>query len=758
VRLRFALGLTVAPAVCAPLAATALLVASVFPAVPAAAQSAAQVTIHRDPWGVPHIIADTEEAGFYGLGYAQAEDQLEFILNMFLAGRGELAAAFGDGTTSGFGGPPTANAVATDIQSRMWRHVEEAQAGFERLSPQLQQNYVHYVAGMEAWMAEHPDDTPDWAPDLEPWDPVVLSRFVLWPGYQAGQGLQDCARGGVQLAAVDRDALARADRNASNEWILAPWRTRANAMIVLSDPHGGIDGAFTYESRMHAGDLHAAGYSLGPMLILTHTRDVSWGMTTGAPDVADCYEVEVDPADSLRYRYDGEWRRMETHDVTIEVRGGDPVTRTFEYTRHNDVLSPVVARQDGKAYVVSTSYMHTAGDFDQEVYEINHATGIAGVKQAMRRLGMFPQNLMFGDRHGDSWYVRAGRTPMRPDGHDWNRPVPGNTSATAWLGIHPLEDLVQLETPAAGYMQNNNIAPDVMLEDSPLTADRYPSYIYNDTPGRRNTRGVRAVDVLSGAWDFTFKDAVELSLDEMWVGTAAWQKALRRALNADRDRVRASAPQFRTLAARILGFDGHARQESRAAHAYLVWREHIFALSDLDDAARAALTDPLWEKDGVPTALLPRLLDALDATAGFMLDTYGSIDRTLGDVFRIGRGGGTWPLGGLSIVPPAGGGVGCALDLSCIFTLRAMSTFSPPDSLGLRHVEIGSRLLRLVQFTDPIRSYTLHNYGQSENPDSPYYVDQARLTSERRLKPTWFDTAELMNHVVSTRVLDVIVP
>ena len=48
--------------------------------------------------------------------------------------------------------------------------------------------------------------------------------------------------------------------------------------------------------------------------------------------------------------------------------------------------------------------------------------------------------------------------------------------------------------------------------------------------------------------------------------------------------------------------------------------------------------------------------------------------------------------------------------------------------------------------------------GQSENPDSPYYVDQARLTSERRLKPTYFDTAELMNHVVSTKVLDVIVP
>ena len=375
----------------------------------------------------------------------------------------------------------------------------------------------------------------------------------------------------------------------------------------------------------------------------------------------------------------------------------------------------------------------------------------------MRRLGMFPQNLMFGDRHGDSWYIRAGRTPARPDGFDWNRPVPGNTSATAWLGTHPLEDLVQLETPGAGYMQNNNISPDVMLEDSPLTPDRYPSYIYNDTPNRRNTRGVRVVDVLSAAWDFTFDDAVELALDEMWVGTAAWQEALREALNADLDRARTAAPQVRTLAGRILSFDGHARQESRAAHAYAVWREQVFTLPDLDDAGRAALSDPLWEKDGVPTAQLPRLLDALDATAAFMLDTYGSIDRTLGDVFRIGRGGRTWPLGGMSILHPTDQ-VACALALSCVFTLRAMTSFSRPDSLGLRHVEIGSRLLRLVQFTDPIRSFTLHNYGQSENPDSPHYIDQARLTSERRLKPTYFDPAELMNHVVSTKVLDVNVP
>ncbi len=45
------------------------------------------VQIHRDEWGVPHIVADRVPDGFYGLGYAQAEDQLETILAFILAAR-----------------------------------------------------------------------------------------------------------------------------------------------------------------------------------------------------------------------------------------------------------------------------------------------------------------------------------------------------------------------------------------------------------------------------------------------------------------------------------------------------------------------------------------------------------------------------------------------------------------------------------------------------------------------------------------------
>ena len=44
-----------------------------------------------------HLNAAREEDGFFGLGYATAEDRLEQVLLLYLGVKGELAAAFGPG-------------------------------------------------------------------------------------------------------------------------------------------------------------------------------------------------------------------------------------------------------------------------------------------------------------------------------------------------------------------------------------------------------------------------------------------------------------------------------------------------------------------------------------------------------------------------------------------------------------------------------------------------------------------------------------
>ncbi|MGA8182263.1 MAG: penicillin acylase family protein, partial [Terriglobia bacterium] len=53
------------------------------------------VTIYRDHFGVPHIVGDTEEATFFGYGYAQAQDHLERMMLQYMDAEGRLSEVLG---------------------------------------------------------------------------------------------------------------------------------------------------------------------------------------------------------------------------------------------------------------------------------------------------------------------------------------------------------------------------------------------------------------------------------------------------------------------------------------------------------------------------------------------------------------------------------------------------------------------------------------------------------------------------------------
>jgi acyl-homoserine-lactone acylase len=682
-----------------------------------------EVTLVRDDWGVPHIYADTESAGYFALGYAQAEDQGERVMFLALMAMGEAASLEGPAM------------LPSDIEARRWMHAEESQAAMSHLSTHIQENYRAYATGFNRFFAEHPDNAPEWRFELEAWHLVAISRNILWP-YMAGDGLSDCRRGGVRLSRGQVESLERRASFASNVWVLHPERTADGAMMLLSDPHGGIEEGIFYEYRIHAGALHSAGFSLGGALLLAHTRSLTWGMTTGSPDVSDCYAVETDPENPLRYRFDGEWREMTTQEVAIEIVKGQTHRQTFAYTDHNGVLSPVVARSGPTAYVVSTPYMHAAHALDEEIDRLNRARNVNEAKHAMRDLGMFGQNLMFADAEGNSWYVRAGRAPIRSEGFDWSRPVPGNTSATRWRGFHPVQDLMQAASPTAGYMQNANDSPDNLTVGAALLdpAD-YPAYLFNDRLGRSNSRGRRANEVLSRAEGFTIENAIDFALDEKWVQTADWTSALADAARAEGSGIEGWDRPHRDFLDAVLSFDGHARADSDQALKYAMWRRAVH--EQIEDERTLTSLDDVTDE-----VLLSGISRALDTVTDF-------IDRgiqTLGDLVRIDSGAEDYSVGGISLRDLSGS----CFPGPCEVTMRAFS--ADPLRLPAAPVRVrsGSRILRLVVFTDPIRSYTVRNFGQSDDPSSPHFDDQARLlTSQRQMKPVYFNRHDLAGRIHS---------
>ena len=698
-------------------------------------ERAGEATLIRDDWGVPHIYADTEPAGYHALGYAQAEDRGEFVLFVALMGMGKAASVEGP------------SMLASDMEARRWRHAEESQAGFAALSPHIQANYRALAAGFNRYYADHPGKAPEWQFDLEPWHLVAISRNLLWDVYMVGDGLEDCRRGGATLAQGDAEPMQRRAGSASNVWVLHPERTADGAMMFMNDPHGDVEqGAGFYEYRLHAGDLHSAGYSLGGTLFHAHTRSLTWGMTTGSPDVSDCYAVETDPENPLRYRFDGMWKEMTTRDVAIEVMNGQTQLQTFAYTDHNGVLSPVVARSGATAYVVSSPYMHAAHTLDEEIDRLNRAKDVAEAKHAMRNLGMFAQNVMFADAAGNSWYVRAGRTPIRPEGFDWSRPVSGNVSRTAWRGLHPLDDLVQITNPPTGYMQNNNLAPDEMtLPAAPVNAEDYPAYIFNDRTGRSTVRGDRTNEVLSQAQNFTVEDAIDHALDEKWMATATWLEALAHAAEAEASSVQTWDQTHRDFLEALLLFDGHARADSAAALKYYMWRQAIY--NRQIEAQILAAMSAQWTNYLGAVVSADVLLTSVGAAAALIADLFDTGDATLGDLVRIGVGEADYPVGGITLAPLTGGE--CLAEF-CEATARAFETPPLEGPIKPFRVQFGSFALRLVVFTDPIQSFTVLNFGQSTDPESPHFDDQARLlTSERKLKPVYFERRQLEGHIKS---------
>lgn len=668
--------------------------------LPGGAMGAAEVVIKRDVWGVPHIFAPTLADAAYGLGYAQAEDRLEQIMVNYRLAIGRMAEVAGP------------DYVEHDWLQRLCGHEEVCRRRWPEVPADVRAMCESFQAGVRAYMAAQPGREPAARIEMEPWMIPALGRMIVfgWPIGQAFEELQ--RRGEVQFY--------------SNQWAVRPERTADGAALLLIDPHIPWDGPFRfYEFRMHVPGLDVSGFAPvgAPVVGLGHNNYLGWACTTGGPDTTDIYVEQLDPDNPQRYRYDEEWREIRSEPVTIAVKGAEPVVRQLERSHHG----PIVKREDGKAYAVACPYFEEIGLIEQ-LYRMMTATDLESFNAAADMRQLMEQNLMMADVAGNIQYIRTGRVPIRPPGFDFSKPVPGNTSRSEWLGIHPTADLVVVRNPPTGYLQNCNIGPDTMAAGLNLDPAAYPSYIYFDQPGRTNSRGRRAVELLEAHPKLTIAQAMAIVLDDHADGGEAWQAAVRRAASSVNlpATFGEDAPLLRQAIRHLSAWNGHMHQDSVAATIYRMFRQ------------AASEQGVKVEVSAFGLDAQRHLLGALALACLRLVEAHGTIEVPYGRIHRVQRGERSWPASG----GESGGGM----------TLRAISA-NLRD--GVFYGRAGQNWVQLVQFKrGAVRSWSLTPYGQSDDPESPHYCDQAeRLFSPGKLKPTWFDPNELEGHVESVTTL-----
>jgi len=282
------------------------------------------------------------------------------------------------------------------------------------------------------------------------------------------------------------------------------------------------------------------------------------------------------------------------------------------------------------------------------------------------------------------------------------------------------------------------------MVDSPLTPEKYKSYLFNEAAGRISQRGARAVDLLHSEKRVSPQRAMEIALDDYCYRYEKWVQVLKQAHGKFGEPYREDKDYLAGMD-QILGWDGHSHYDSRGALMYFYWRTALpkafgpgyATFSRGMDDFMVALQKPEKPAAAPDGEEQKAIVTALSTAVKTMRSEHDSVQVPYGKVFRVGRDDKSWPVSGGSLIQEG------------MATLRAIA-FEPPRADHTRWGRAGQTSTQVVVLTRPIQSWTQPPIGQSDRPDSPYYRDQAeKLFSRSLMKPAWNSKAELLQHKAS---------
>ncbi|HEX6463539.1 MAG TPA: penicillin acylase family protein, partial [Vicinamibacterales bacterium] len=155
--------------------AAALLAVSLAPSAapqPDAARwraHAANVTIVRDAWGVPHVYGKTDADTVFGVIYAQAEDDFNRVESNYLTSLGRMAEAEGDG------------AIYRDLRMRLINDPADLKAQYAKAPAWLKSLMDAWADGLNFYLSTHPGVKPKAISHFEPWMTLSFSDGSIGP-------------------------------------------------------------------------------------------------------------------------------------------------------------------------------------------------------------------------------------------------------------------------------------------------------------------------------------------------------------------------------------------------------------------------------------------------------------------------------------------------------------------------------------------------------------------------------------------------
>ena len=689
-------------------------------------REAQNVTITRDDWGIPHISGKSDTDAVFGLLYAQAEDDFNRVETNYFDALGRAAETEGE------------SAIYRDLRMRLINNPDSLKRLYSRAPRWLQSVMNAWADGLNYYLYKHPEVKPKVITRFEPWMPLAFSDGSIGPDIESVNLTQLAGfYGGLPRTASSATVATEEhpDRG-SNGIAIAPSNTLSHHALLLINPHTSFFFRAEVQVTSQEGLNDYGAVTWGQFFVYQGFNERAGWMhsSTGADNIDEYLETVRRRGDHFVYRY-GSAERPVTEDQAViryrTPRGMAQKTFTIYHTHHG----PIIREQNGKW--VSVRLMQRPVDALIQSFTRMKARDLKSFRQTMELHTNSSNNTTFADADGDIAYFHSNFIPRRDTSFDWTKPVDGSDPRTEWHGVLSIDESPNSINPPNGWVFNTNNWPwSAAGPYSPKPSD-FPRYV--ELSREESPRGRHALMVLPGKKNFTIASLISAAYDSYLPSFARMIPGLLKSYDnlagSDALKSRLAGP-----IATLRGWNYRWAANSIPTSLAVFWGEDLLNRVGAE-ARRAAMSAETYAIDRATDA---ERLQSLAAATAKLQNDFGRWQTPWGEINRFQRITD-------DIFPKFDDS---APSIPVPFTSSrwgSLASFAARQYPGTKkwYGTSGNSFVAAIEFGDSVRARAITAGGESGNPSSPHFNDEAERYSTGNLRDVYFYPSQLKAHTES---------
>lgn len=653
-----------------------------------------KIDIVRDSFGVPHIFAKTDPEVAYGLAWASAEDDFKSLQEVVLPAKGLMGKVMGKAGAAG------------DYAFALFRCKEITEEKWNSLSTEFIQLINGYIQGLNAYAKAHPDEVL-----IKKIFPVTTKEYIASSvlALTVFNGADEAMR---RIFSNTLWTLPDMNLKGSNAIAVHPVKTTTgDAFLVINahQPNTGPQAFYEAHVCSEQGWNALGGLLAGGTSILHGVNEyMGWAHTVNYCDRMDVFQLEMNPENSMQYKFDSEWITLEKKTVKLKIKG-IPVTvkRSVYWSKYGATM-----KNKQGFFSIRLGANLKIGALE-EWYKINKVKTFTEFAKAISSLELSMFNITYADKYDTIFYINNALMPVRDTAkiYNWKRTLPGNTSKTLWTKFRNINELPQYINPKSGFLFNTNHSPFLATGHQ----DNLKESLFPKTDGWEtwhNNRSARLLELFPQSNQLSYEDLKKIKFDRQLPQQLRYPYGIDSMLLLSP----ADHPEYASIINELKAWNKKGDADSKGAA--------IFLLTYLHLAKQLAGQSPrlITKAESIKT---------YKAVKEYMISNFGRIDIVLGDLQKLVRGEKEYPMWGLPDL------------LSPNWTEKYKD--------GKLKVTGGDGYISFVRFPKiglPIIE-TINTYGASAKPGNKHFDDQVELFIQQKTKKMTLNKEEVYKNAES---------